>query len=216
MPTFDATAKAHLDSGDPTKPIYLGFLDILGDPIRATTLGHAVELPELADDDLSEQTFLPTTGVISVGDVEYGEGGSDTLTVEMSGLILPDNDLLNTLGDRANWQGRRARVWVILRNESRAQQGAIAEFYTGYMSSLRILPRRDAQIIRVEIEGYRALINQASNRTYDQKRYDAADTSTAATIGAANGAKTGPGGTVGLGGPGIGVREFQPRQVSSF
>lgn len=207
MPTFDATAKAHLDSGAPTKPIFLAYLDILGDPIRATTLGYAVTLPVLADPDLSGQTFLPTAGVVTVGDVEHGEGGSETLPVELSGLLLPDTDLLNTLGDRLNWQGRRARLWVILRDETRAQQGAIAEFYTGYMSSLRLLPRRDSQVIRLEIEGYRALLNQASNRSYlDQKRYDAADTSAAATIGAANGVKTGPRGGAGEGSRGVGGR----------
>lgn len=214
MPDFDSTAKAHLDSGDPTKPVFLAFLDILGDPIRATTLGYPIELPTLSDPDLSEQIFYPTAQMVSVGDVAHSETGSETLTCELSGLLLPDADLLEIIGDPANWQGRNARLWVLIRDETRTQQGAIASYYRGYMSSLSILPRRDSQVIRLEIEGHRALLNQASNRSYlDQKRYDAADTSAAATIGAANGSRAGPAALIGVGGGGGNTRNLTDRNL---
>lgn len=203
MPTFDATAKAHLDSGDPTKPVFLGFLDIAGDPIRATTLGYPVSFPTGPDPDLSGQTFHPLADVVTVGDVEHKEGGSETLVVDLSGLLLPDADLLNTLGDRANWQGRRARLWVVLRDEDRVQQGVIAEYYHGTMSSLRIVPAPDSQVIRMEIEGYKAALSQASQRSYlGQSRYDPDDRSAEATISSVNNAKAGPAQGIGTGGGG--------------
>ena len=201
MPSFDATAKAHLDSGDATLPIFLAYFDVEGDEIRATTTSYPITLPSHSDPDLSGQTFYPTAGVLSVGDVVHTESGSETLTAELSGLLLPDNDFLNAIGDTTTWQGRLARLWVLLRGEDRAQIGAIAAYYTGQMSSVRILPGRERQVVRMEIEGYKALLTRASNRGYlDQTRYDSGDLSAQATIGAANGARSGPAGFAGVGG----------------
>lgn len=198
MPVFDSDVVAHLDSGDPTKPIFLLMLDIEGDVIRATTTSYPITLPEMDDADLSEQTFLPTYQVLTVGDIVNREDGSDTLTIELSGQLLPDADLLAAIGDRSKWQGRVVKCWVIIRDQDRTQIGGIAEYHAGYMSAVGISPGADRQVIKLDAEGYRALLNQASNRSYlDQQRYDSSDTSAAATIGAANGARTGPGAAVG-------------------
>jgi hypothetical protein len=195
MPSLDTAAVSHLDSGDPTKPIFFLYLDVDGDPIRGCTTGYPVQMPEHDDPDLSEHIFYPTAQIVTVGDVSFKEGGSETLTVEASGLLLPDNDLLNAIGDRSKWQGRTARLWVLLRDQANEHQGVVANYYTGWMSSVRIIPRRDSQVIRLEIEGYLASLNQASNRTYlNQADYDAADTSAGATIGSANGRSNGAGG----------------------
>jgi hypothetical protein len=209
MPRLDVDATAHIDSGDTTKPIFLIFLDVDGDPIRACTSGYPVAVPTVDDPDLSGQTFYATAGVLTVGEIRQSESGSDTLSIELSGLLLPDADLLAAIGDRSLWQGRLCRVWVIIRNEARVQQGVIVQFYTGYMSSAGIDPSSGKQRIMLESEGYRALLNAASNRSYlDQKRYDAADTSAGATIGAANGANSGQSqlGTASIGAPGDGGR----------
>lgn len=204
MPEFGVAGTAHLDSGDPTLPVFLAYFDVLDDPIRATTLGYPITLPAHADPDLSEQTFYPTAGVLSVGDVVHTEGGSETLTVELSGLLLPDNDLLNKLAVKQNWQRRPARLWVLLRGQGRVNVGTPAAYYTGEMSSDRIRPGRDRQSIIMEIEGYKALLTRASGRGYgDQSRYDPDDHSWSATVGSANGARSGPAAMSG-GGSGIG------------
>lgn len=190
MPALDATATAQLDSGDPTKPVFLIYLDIDGDPIRATTTSYPIAVPSVSDPDLSGQTFYATSALLEVGDIQYSDNGSETLAITLSGLLLPDADLLNAIGDRTKWQGRSCRLWVIIRNEGRVQQGAIADFYTGYMSAATILPGPDQQAIRLEVEGYKALLNGASNRSYlDQGRFDASDTSASATISSGNNAK---------------------------
>lgn len=212
MPDFDATATAHLDSGAPTKPIFLAFFDVDGDPIRATTAGYPVTLPVLADPDLSGQTFYPTAGVSTVSDVEYRQGGSETVTAELSGLLLPDADFLAAIAARENWQGRPARLWVLLRDQSNAQQGAIAPYYSGIMSALSISPRPDQQTIKLEIEGYKALLTQPSNRSYlDQARYDPDDQSASASVGSTNGAKSGPS-ILGIGGDGPRIQLDAPLQ----
>ncbi|GAA4827524.1 hypothetical protein GCM10023232_27310 [Sphingosinicella ginsenosidimutans] len=211
MAVLDEDQIDHLDSGEPTKPIFLIMLDIDGDVIRATTTNYPITLPTLDDPDLSEQTFYPTYQVLRVGDIVNREDGSDTLDIELSGQILPDADLLAAIGDRAKWQGRPVKCWVIIRDQDRTQIGGIAEYHAGYMSAVGISPGADRQVIKLDAEGYRALLNQASNRSYlDQKRYDSSDTSAAATIGAANGARTGPGAALGYGGAGT----APSRQVS--
>jgi hypothetical protein len=203
MAVLDEDQIDHLDSGDPTKPIFLIMADIDGEVLRATSTSYPITLPEHDDPDLSEQTFYPTYQLLTVGDIVNREDGSDTLNVELSGQILPDADLLAAIGDRSKWQGRPFRCWVIIRDQDRTQIGAIAEYHTGYMSAVGVTPSPDRQVIKLEVEGFRALLNQASNRSYlDQERYDSSDTSAAATIGAANGARTGPG--AGVGYPSIG------------
>lgn len=192
MSRLDATATAHQDSGAPTKPVFLLFLDVDGDQIRATTTGYPIILPVLADPDLSGQTFYQARGVLSVGDIQNSDSGVEALPIELSGMLLPDADLLDEIALREKWQGRRARIWVIIRNEARVQQGAIAVFHEGYMSAVTILPRASSQVIRLTVEGFNASFSDATGRSYlDQPEFDAADTSSAATIGAVNGAKTG-------------------------
>lgn len=198
MPNLDSTAVAHIDSNEVTKPIFLLFFDVDGDPIYATTTSYPVTMPSHADPDISLKTFLPTNGVMSVSDISQRADGSDTVRVSLSGLLLPDADLLAALADRANWQGRVARIWVIVRDQANVQKGAIGDYYTGYMNSTGIDPSPTSQTIEMEIEGYLALITRASNRTYlDQAEFDPGDESAKATIGAANGAKAGP--SAGLG-----------------
>jgi hypothetical protein len=71
------------------------------------------------------------------------------------------------------------------------QQGAIVPYYTGYMSSIDS-SQPETQTIRLSVENYLAAFNQASNRSYlNQKDYDSADVSAAATLAAANGARHG-------------------------
>lgn len=189
---FDPTASAHLDSGDPTKPVFLLFLDFMAEPIRATTLNHVVYVPTTPDEpDISEQNFYPTIGVLNVGEVRYGENGSETVALTLSGPNLLTPQLIEEMADRTNWQGRRVGLWVIIRDENRRQRGAIADYYSGYAVALSVKPRE--QKIEMQVEGYKALLNQASHRSYlDQSRYDPDDESATATIGATNGATTGP------------------------
>lgn len=195
MPTMDATAAAALDL-QAIRPAFIAYLDILGDPVRATTGPANVQFAGTGDPDLDGHVFSaidPT--VVDIGDVRNDEaGGSDALTCSLSGLLLPDAELLATIADPANWRGREAKLWFRVRDENGVNQGAIVPYYTGYMVALDILPSPESQTIQLKIENYRALLTRASNRTYlDQKSFDPNDVSAAATISAANGADRGPG-----------------------
>lgn len=205
MPPFDATARAAL-AGSVVQPSYFAYLDIVGQPFRVTTANADVTFSATGDADLDGQTFSAISPeVVEVGDVVHSEGGSETLNCSLSGLLNGDLDTLNTIGNKASWQGRKARLWVWIHDENGTAQGAIAPYYTGYMVAIEIQPSPDSQVIRLQIENYLAALNEASQRTYlGQKTFDATDLSPQAILAAVNGARRGPASGLGFGGGGGG------------
>ena len=197
MPTLDSTAAAQL-AQPVTSTAWFIWIGINGDDIRVTNFGSNVTFASTGDSDLDGNTFVSFGGqFLQIGDVSNSESGSDTLTITLSGIVSLDTALLAKIGDPTQWQGRTCRIWFQLYDETgTTAQGAIVQHYTGYMSAVSLIPGRDQQTIQVQVENYLAAFNQASNRTYlRQSDYDAADTSAAATIAAANGQMRGGVGT---------------------
>jgi hypothetical protein len=192
MPTLDATAAAAL--ANHFAPAWLVWLDVTGDPVRVTNFGSDVTFSGTGDSDLDGNTFKSFAGqFLDVGDVTNSESGSDTLTITLSGIVTLDTTLLNAIGTIADWQGRTCRIWIRLYDApGTTAQGAIIPHYTGKMSSVTINPSAKTQTITLTVENYLAAFNQPSNRSYlNQKDYDSADASAAATLAAANGPKKG-------------------------
>lgn len=195
MPTHDSTAAAAL-ANEVRYPAFFVYLDILGDPIRATDAGYSWTFAGTGDADLDGFTFSPIDPqVIDVGAVTFSESGSETLTLTLSAIAGVDTDLLDDIDDKAKWQTRAIRLWKLERSASGAAEGAIVPYFTGYMSSVEFDPSPGGTVIRLNCEHYLAAITaQASNRSYlGQSEYDPADTSAKATIACANGASAGPG-----------------------
>lgn len=184
----DAAASAALDQRV-IRPAFFCYLDILGDPLRATTAGRSLLLANTGDPDLDGHEFgsIDAT-VVDIGPVRSKDGGSDSVTAKLSGIITLDAELLNLIGDRANWQGRTARLWRMIRDAEGVQRGAIQHYYTGWMTALAIGGGPGRQTINLTIQSYLAAYSQASNRTYmDQERFDPGDLSARAAIAIANG-----------------------------
>lgn len=195
----DAGTVAALEA-DYIKPAFLCYLDIVGDPLYATTWPADLMFPvDYADPDMAGKTFLALKPeLITVSEVKFQEGGTETVTATLSGLILPDNDLLNILNDRANWWNRPARLWQAIYNEQDVRQGAFWNYYTGRMVGMPIVGSPDLQTVELTIESYIASTSGASNRTLlDQGDFDELDRSAEAAIAIANGT-----GGVGLAGGG--------------
>jgi len=184
----DATAGAQLARSS-FAVAWLAYLDILGDPVRATIAPRSLTFGSVGDPDLNGQTFDavdPT--MVSVTDVKNAEGGTDTISFTLSGIVGPDSTLLNLLGNQANWRGRTARLWAVIYDEAGVQQGAIWPVYTGRMSAMQILGDPSQQTVKMDVESYLASLKQASNRTYlDQSSFDPLDNTAALKIGVANG-----------------------------
>jgi len=197
----DSSAIAALDQ-PVIRPHTVGFLDILGDPIRVTTAPYSITFEGTGDADLDGHTFLAVDPrFISVSAVRSKEGGGDTVSCTLSGLAGVDDELMTRIGDKANWQGRDARLWRMMFDENLQRIGNIWCYFTGYMTVPKVVGDRSAQTIILDIETYLAFLMQASNRSWlDQARYDSGDLSAEASIAVANGtsaaALTGGGGGI--------------------
>jgi hypothetical protein len=188
MPNLDSAARAAVVGH--FAPAWFIYLDIAGDPLRVTTFGQDVPFASTGDADLDGHTFTAFGGsLLDVSDVSNSESGSDTLQITLSGIVGLDTSLLNDIGDKTKWQGRTARIWFQLYDETGVTaQGGIVQHYTGYMSSVSFNARPEEQTLTLSVENYLAYMAQASNRSYlRQKDYDPADNSAAATMSAANG-----------------------------
>lgn len=212
MSVPDATQAAALDE-QVIKPVFFAYLDINGDPVRANTSGTDITPTGTGDPDLDDQLFIGIAGnLVSISPVRFKQGGSESVTAELSGIPGLDDDTIEQLDDVANWQGRDARLWRIVRNAANVQQGGFHAYYTGKMVGLSHggSPSQGLRL-SVTIEGYLSAFSEASNRTYlDQSRYDSGDESARAAIAIANGNYTGApsittgagsGGGAGGGGP---------------
>lgn len=181
--------------------VMLCFLDILDgetpDPIRAALAPAAITVPGglSGDADLDGQTFVAVdSSFISVGAVSHGEGGTDTVTISLSGQVAGDTDLLNQLALRTNFQGRAAKLWLVLVDAVTLVPVYSRNYYSGYMNvpKLALSPpgAEDGQsVIMLDIENYLSSYSGgAPSRTLlSQRDYDADDDSGDATAGAANG-----------------------------
>ena len=201
----DATHAAALDA-EVVNPVWFAWLDILGDPVRANTSGTNITPTGTGDADLDGLQFIGVTArLVSVSPVRIREGGSETVTARLSGIKGLDDDDLALLSNPANWRGRDARLWRIVRNASNVQQGGFHPYYTGKMVGLTHSGNAEGQTISATIESYLAVFSSPSNRTYlDQARFDPGDQSARASIAIANGNYTGARSTGGGGGGGFG------------
>lgn len=166
------------------------YLDVVGDPVRATTGLYDKTFSGTGDPDLDGNTYVPyPSDLISVSEVQHDEAGSNQVSVSMSGLIVNNADFLNTIGDKANWQGRTARLWWYVADENENQIGEVYSYYTGYMNDITINGSPDSQTITLTIEHYLVTLSVTTGKTYAmQKEYDAGDESASRAISAANGA----------------------------
>ena len=166
------------------------YLDVVGDPVRATTGLYDKTFSGTGDPDLDGDTYVPyPSDLITVSEVTHDEAGSNQVSVSMSGLIVNNADFLNTIGNRSNWQGRTARLWWYVVDENENQIGEVYSYYTGYMNDLTINGSPESQAITLTIEHYLVTLSVTTNKTYAmQKEYDAGDDSASRAISAANGA----------------------------
>ena len=189
----DAAASAALDAAV-IRPVFFCYLDIIGDPLRACTAGGSIRFDTTGDSDLDGHIFDgidPT--FVDIGPVRNKDGGSDAVTAKLSGIVVLDAELLAIIGDRANWQGRTARLWRMIRDEFGNQRGALQHYYTGWMTSLTVTGAPGNQTIDLSIESYLAAFSAASNRTYlDQESFDPDDLSARAAVALANGNSASP------------------------
>jgi hypothetical protein len=180
-------ALAALDSGN-IEPVLIVYLDVASDPVRAMDGPYSTTFSGTGDPDLDGHSFDAYGWLVTaVSPVSHSEGGSDTVTITLSGLIDVDSALMNAIGDRTRYKGRIARLWQGLVDETGAFF-AVWPLYTGYMMVPRFSIRPDGATIQLEIENYTAVLTDAPSRTYlSQADYDPGDLSAEASVAIFNG-----------------------------
>ncbi|MEH3107156.1 MAG: hypothetical protein PGN09_07700 [Sphingomonas fennica] len=169
------------------------FLDIAGQPMRVTTGPYSVSFPAgfSDDEDLNGKTFEAVDGrFVGIGPIHQKEDGADTVTASLSGLAGIDDETMTIIGNKANWQGRDARIWKALLNpDDPTELVSIWAHHSGYMAVPKITGNAETQTIALDIESWLAFLTQPSNRTYlNQRLFDPGDTSADQAIAIANGA----------------------------
>lgn len=189
--TFDPATLGMLGA-EVVRPPFLAWLDILGDPVRATTWEVSIHPTGTGDPDLDGQLFSAVSPTMcEISGVKRATGGTETVTATLSGIVGPDTDLLNVLGDETKWKGRLARLWFLTLNAAGDRVGAVVPYYTGRMVGFGIAGSSKTQTAKITIESYLASLTAASNRTYlDQADFDPRDSSASLTLAVANGART--------------------------
>lgn len=184
----DPAAGAVLEE-DVVNPIFFVYLDFLGDPMYANSSAKDITPTGTGIPELDGNTFDGLSyKFIDVSPIRVAQGGSDTVTVKISGLPGLDSESLNLLGDPANWQGRPAMVWRVIRDRDNVQHGGFQHYYTGYMTSCVINGSAQEQQITVAIETYLAAFAEAPGSTYlIQEMFDPGDLSASAGVQIANG-----------------------------
>lgn len=183
----DATTQAALEAVVLNWRVLI-YADFVGDTLRATSGLYDKTISASGDSELDGTYDSFDSRLVQVSAVKHNETGSDTVSISLSGLIVNDVDFLNTIGDKANWQGRAARLWFYCVDESETQVGSIIPYYTGYMNDITISGSAEAQTVAVTIENYMVSLSGAQNKTYlMQNVFDSGDLSGNATVGAANG-----------------------------
>lgn len=183
----DATAAAAMDA-DVIKPVWFVFLDIVDDPVRANSSGIDLTITGTGQPDLDGAFVGIDPRLVSISPVKVTPGGSDTVTARLSGIRGLDDDDRALLADPANWQGRVARLWRMIRDANNVQQGGIQHYYTGYMMALSHIGSASELTMELTIESYLAAFAQARGGTYmDQASFDEQDLSARAALAIANG-----------------------------
>ena len=186
----DSTALVQIQSGF-VGPVLLAWIDIAGDPVRVCNAGKDLTISGHSDPELNGTYIGVSADLVSMSSVKVTQRGTEPVTAQLSGIPGLDTDTLVQISDPANWRGRDARIWRIIFNEAREQQGGIQALYTGVMKSLDVTGDSEKQTINLTIESYIAFFSRPSGRSYlDQERYDAGDLSARAGIAIANGTST--------------------------
>lgn len=190
MSFLDALHAAALDA-PVIRPRYFAFLDILGGAVRVTNLPFSIEFApdETGDEDLDGYVFEALDHRLTgVSDIQYKEGGADTVSITLAGMVGVDDELLTLIGDKTNWQGRLCRLWRVMLDAEDKPIGGYWSFFTGYMSVPKIVGDRGSQAMVIDVETYLSFLTAPSNRSYlNQSDYDPEDLSAEASIAVANG-----------------------------
>ncbi len=183
----DATAIAAIDQSH-VRPVHLAWLDFASEQVRSNSSGANITLSGMPDADANGTFVGISPDFADVSAISVREGGTEAVTVTLSGIPGLDDEMLEELSEPANWRGRECRLWRYFQNGAGGREGGVQSLYTGLMTNLEVGGSPEQQAVTITVESYIAALSEASNRTYmDQYLFDPGDKSADAAPGIANG-----------------------------
>lgn len=159
------------------RPVLIGRLDILDDPVYSWT-GPGLFAPTGSGDTaLDGNTYDPSEAFIEISAIKEDQGIGSPVTISAKAHLRDEPLLRQVVRDRRQWRGRPAYLWLGLLDEN---ENAVVPYptriKTGVMTNMLI--RREPEIAQIEIVIDTDLGNarSADFRWVDHSRYHPDDT----------------------------------------
>lgn len=159
------------------RPVLLGRLDILTDPVIAWT-GPGVFAPSgTGDAPLDGQIFVSVAPFIQMTNIVEDQGIGGPVTLSITGQDLDEDLLRQIVRDKRQWRGRSAWLWLALLDVDEAT--VIADpvrIKTGIMTQIQVASSAKDAVVNVTIDRDIGNARSSAFRWVDHPRLFPADT----------------------------------------
>lgn len=169
------------------RPVLIGRLDILSDPVVAWT-GPGIFAPTgTGDVALDGQTFQPLAPFLEMSPITEDMGIGGPVTLSLTGHDLDQEALRQVVRDKRQWRGRKAWLWLgLLDADEKTVIASPTRVKTGVMTSMVTVRDKDTAEVRVTIDRDLGNARSAPYRWLDHGRLFPTDTFSAFDIKLAN------------------------------
>lgn len=137
-------------SGAIFRPVLIGYLDIMTDPVQMWTGPGTFGPSGTPDTILNGKLFTPFESFVDVSDIKEDDGIGGPVTILLKGADLDETALRQIVRDRRQWRGRAAYLWLgILNTAENAVLSYPIRIKTGVMT--RFLVSRAPQGVSLEL-----------------------------------------------------------------
>lgn len=128
------------------RPVLIGYLDILSDPISMWTGAGFFQPSGSPDEILNGKTFFPDQSFADVSDIKEDQGIGGPVSIILKANNLDEDAMRQFVRDKRQWRGRNAYLWMGLFNEA---MNAVLEYpvriKTGIMTRV-VINRTDTEV----------------------------------------------------------------------
>lgn len=161
------------------QPVFIGRLDILGDPVTVWD-GPGLFAPTgTGDTALDGQIFSSIAGAVALSNIKEGAGISDAVTATLFGIDIDDPLLRQVVRDNRVWRGRRAWLWLGLLDQTDETKPVVVSptrLKSAYMTQMQIERDTESGVVVVTIDEDEARAQGPVYRYTDQRRFYPTDT----------------------------------------
>lgn len=176
------------------------WFDFKSEPVGVWTGATSIMPMGTGDSLLDGVTFEPIANglPVDIGGNQFNYGGSEELEIKLAMPNLPPEDLMGSILDTDEYQGRTAVMWralmTTLPSATTPAEWQFRRVRAGSLDNVKIHNDGTNHIFSISIEAHASMISSATGSTYlDQPRLDPTDASQNFAVSIANNPQT-PGG----------------------